>query len=174
MCHHHKRPSDNPRAPKSSDGPTNYKNHGIRRNAADETPELKCSHGAKERPFDIKEGEYPSICRLKSTGGDEISATIPANVGVGVEFIGNARNGLESNVSPRNRTEWDSHTVATIVRSRETRKTDKHMPSVRNESANGLGYSPSAAVRTVSSVVLFSSRSGVAIGFIVNASIFTS
>ena len=95
MCHHHKRPSDYPGTPKPSNSPTNDQHHRIGCNTTDQTSELKGGHGTEERPFDVEEGEYSSVCRLKSTGGDEVGTAVPADVGVGVKLIGDARDGLE-------------------------------------------------------------------------------
>ena len=94
MCHHHKRPSHDPCTAKPRNSPTNDEHHRIRCNTTDETPQLKSRHGTEEGPFGIEEGEYPSVGRLESTGGDEVGTAIPANIGIGVELIGDARNGL--------------------------------------------------------------------------------
>ena len=143
MRNDHERAGQNPCTSPTGDGSSYDECNRIGGNAADETSELKDCERREEGPFDVEHCKDPSIQWLQCSCRDEIRATIPTHVIIRIEVIGYAGDSLSQivNISSGSQSWRLSRTVATMVRSNDTRNTEAQMPNVRIERAIGPGYS---------------------------------
>lgn len=77
------------------DGPANDEGDGVRRRATDCGTNLKEQDAGKEGVLDGVEGIYLAVKQLKGAAGEQVGTIVPTHIGKGVEFIGDARDGLK-------------------------------------------------------------------------------